>query len=405
MLKIKNVKNIDGKIQDVEIESEEDSLLDAKGRLMILPALIDPHVHFRVPGHAYKEDWMSGARAALGGGVTTVFDMPNTTPPPLDEKSVRQKMGLIDSHLKHADIPLRYGLWLGADKEHLNRIAQSKHLVVGIKVYMGSTTGGLLMDDPAAIEQVFKIAGENDMVVAVHAEDEELLRKRKALHVGESHPSVHSKIRHREAALLAVKQAIALSEKYHTKLYIAHVSTRDELELIRLAKKKKIPVHAEVTPHHLYLTEDHYTTLGTLAQMNPPVRTADDIHALWEGIADGTVDTVGSDHAPHTLEEKRQPYGEAPSGVPGVEMILPLLLTAYHRGKLSLKKIVELTSVNPKKLFGVKDGGDAVLVDLELEKTVVNQQIRSKCGWTPYVDMKLKGWPIYTILRGKIYET
>lgn len=405
MLKIKNVKKLDGTVADVEIESDKESLLDAKGRWLLMPALIDPHVHFRVPGHAYKEDWMTGAKAAIAGGVTSVFDMPNTTPPPVTPETVRQKMGLIDSHLKHADIPLRYHLWLGADKEHLSRISESKDLVVGIKVYMGSTTGGLLMDDPAAIEQVFKIAGENHMIVAVHAEDEEVMQKLKAKHLGATDPAVHSKIRHREAAIVAVKQAIALAEKFRTKLYIAHVSTLDELELIRQAKKKNIQVYAEVTPHHLHLTQEHYSTHGTLVQMNPPVRTQDDIEALWEGIADGTIDTIGSDHAPHTLDEKKRPYGKAPSGVPGVEMILPLLLNAYHRGKISLEKIVELTSTNPKKLFGIKDNDDAVLVDIDLEKTVSNLQVKSKCGWTPYADMKLKGWPIYTILRGEIYET
>lgn len=405
MIKIKNVKKIDGSIGNFEIESEEELEWDGRKKYLILPALIDPHVHFRTPGSAYKEDWMTGAKAAIAGGVTTVFDMPNNSPPPVDEVSVRTKKGIIDGHLKYANIPLRYHLWLGADKDHLDDIEKVKDWVIGIKVYMGSTTGGLLMDDPKSIERVFQIAAANDMIVAVHAEDEGLLREFKSQHKDVVDPAVHSKIRDRKAAIKAVKEAIALSKKYGTKLYIAHVSTKEELDLIRDAKKNKIPVYAEVTPHHLHLTEEDYGAHGNFIKVNPPIRTKEDVNALWDAIADGTIDTIGSDHAPHTIEEKNRPYHEAPSGVPGVEMILPLLLTAHHHGKISLETIVRLTSSNATQLFGLRKNDDWVLVDCDLEREIKNTLIKSKCGWSPYAGKRCKGWPKQIILKGKIYET
>lgn len=404
MLTIKNVKRLDGTMGTVEIESSEESTLDAKNKLLLLPALIDPHVHFRIPGSAYKEDWMTASRAAVTGGVTTVFDMPNNNPPVVDKSTLQNKTNIIDGHLKHADIPLRYHLWLGADKEHLDCIKELKDHVIGIKIYMGSTTGGLLMDDPKAIEEVFKIAAENNMIVAVHAEDEPLLRENKKKYEGNTDPSVHSKIRDRQAAILAVTYAISLSEKYGTKLYVAHVSTKEEIELIRKAKERKVPVFAEVTPHHLHLTVEDYSTQGNFIQVNPPIRTQDDVNALWEAIIDGTVDTIGSDHAPHTIEEKKRPYGEAPSGVPGVELTLPLLLTAHHQGKISLEKIVALTSGNIRKLFNLPPNDDCVLIDCEWEREIKSNMIKSKCGWSPYTGRRCRGWPRFTVLKGKLYE-
>lgn len=404
MLKVINVRMMNGAIGSVEIPSDEPLTFDAKEELLLMPAVIDPHVHFRVPGNEHKEDWMTGARAALAGGVTTVFDMPNNNPPPVCPNSIQSKKQVIDTHLQQANIPLRYHLWLGADKEHLDQISVSKAHVIGIKVYMGSTTGGLLMDDPQSIESVFKRAAENNMVVAVHAEDEKLMQQLKTTYAGATDPATHSKIRDRQAAIIALKQAISLSEKYGTKLYVAHVSTREELDMIRQAKKMQIPVFAEVTPHHLHLTEADYAKQGTFVQVNPPIRTHDDIEALWDGIIDGTVDTVGSDHAPHTIEEKNLPYGKAPSGVPGIEMILPLLLSAYYEGKISLKRIEQLTSANAIKLFGLEPSHDWVLIDEKHTKTIKHEDSKSKCGWTPYVGMKCKGWPKFTILKGKIYE-
>ena len=404
MIVVKNTKIVGGEIKDVVIDSADEVVIDADGRLMLIPALIDCHVHFRTPGHEYKEDWSTGAQAAIAGGVTTVFDMPNTDPPVVDKESLEGKMQLIERQLAEADIPLRYHLYLGADKKHLDEIGQVKDQVIALKAYMGSSTGGLLMDDDEGLDRLFQIAAQRDMIVAVHAEDEDILRANKEQYAGETDPAVHSRIRDRTAAIKAVTQAIELAEKYNTQLSVLHVSTKEEIELIRDAKQNHILVYAEVCPHHLVFTEEDYKRLGTKIQMNPPVRTKQDQDALWEAIQDGTVDTVGSDHAPHTLEEKMLPYGQAPSGVPGVEMILPILLNAYNQGKIALDRIIDLTRINPQEIYQLKPNKDVVLVDLDLEKEVREEELKSKCGWSPYAGMVLKGWPKYTILKGRVYE-
>lgn len=403
MLRIRNISTHDGSVRNLEISSGIDLDIDGE-HLTLLPSLIDPHVHFRTPGGEHKEDWKTAAAASVAGGVTMVLDMPNTSPTAITPKRLREKRKIIDRQLKEVGIPLRYGLYCGADQNHLDSISQVKNSAVGIKIYMGSSTGDLLMTDIQALAQVFALAAEEDLVVAVHAEDEEILKEKQLEHRRVTDPAIHSVIRDRSAAIKAVTEAIALAESYGTKLYIAHVTTREELELIRQAKKRGTKVFAEVTPHHLFLSSDDYSTLGTLGQMNPPLRTPDDNNALWEGIHDGTVDTIGTDHAPHTLEEKQQPYGSAPSGVPGVETLLPLLLNANHEGKISLEQIVALTRDNPAKIFSLKPPKDWVIVDRSAAHVVQNQNLKSKCGWSPFAGKTLVGWPLYTILKGKIYH-
>lgn len=319
MLTVKNVKTIWGQIKTIAFKSKSDFILDCEERLTLLPSVIDAHVHFRVPGAEHKEDWTTAAKAALSGGVTQVFDMPNNTPSCITKQRLLDKMKMIDKQLAAVKIPLRYHLYFGADQNHLDEIPEIKALAIGIKIYMGSSTGDLLMTDDQALERAFKHAGQENMMVAIHAEDEGIMQERKQLYWNSIDPAVHSKIRDRTAAVKAVKQALALSEKYNTKLFILHVTTKEELDLIREAKNKKIPVYAETTPHHLFLSENDYKKWGTLVQMNPPLRTLEDQEALWKGIIDGTIDTIGSDHAPHTLREKRTPYGQAPSGIPGIE--------------------------------------------------------------------------------------
>lgn len=260
------------------------------------------------------------------------------------------------------------------------------------------------MHDPAALEKAFRIAGENDVLIAVHAEDEDLIQARKieckaALHLG---AKAHSIIRNGEVAARAVAHAIALAAKYKTRLYVAHVSTREELDLIRKAKKRGLPVYAEAAPHHLFLTTQAYETLGTCALVNPPLR--DDNKALWEAIEDHTIDTIGTDHAPHLLEEKKRPYGSAPSGFPSIELYLALLLNAHSQKKISLEQIVSLTSTRPREIFHWKTNEDAVLVDLNAERTVDNAHLKTKAKWSPYAGLTLKGWPRYTILNGKVYS-
>jgi dihydroorotase len=403
MLKIKNVKTLEGTVIDFALASQQDQVLDAKGTLTMLPALIDPHVHFRVPGTTHKEDWNHAAKAAIAGGVTTVFDMPNNFPSCTTKNCLEEKIHLIEKQLEEVKIPLRYHLYLGADQNSIEEIGKCNKQIIGVKIYMGSSTGDLLMTDNQALDDVFRIAAQENLIVSVHAEDEEIIHSNKCKYDTKD-PSVHSKIRDRTAAIKAVNQALSLAEKYNNRLAILHVSTKEELGLIKEAKKKELLVFCEVTPHHLFMSENDYLSLGTKAQVNPPLRTIEDQKALWKGIEDGTVDMIGSDHAPHTLEEKSKPYGIAPSGIPGIETMLPLLLNAYNEKKITLEKIIQLTSLNIKNIFELKPNDDLVLVDLNMSKKVIDSQLKTKCGWSPFAGRHLKGWPVYTILKGRIFH-
>ncbi len=402
MIEIHKVQTTDGHRINHFIPSSENRVIDAE-HLMLFPALIDPHVHFRVPGAEHKETWETASRAAIAGGITTVFDMPNNNPSCYSAERLEKKIEIIEEQLKKGKVPLRYYLYLGADQNHLDQIPKVKDRIIGIKIYMGSSTGDLLMNDPESLEKAFKIAGENGVIATVHAEDEELIEKNRK-QFGEADPSLHSRIRNPEVAARAVEQAIALAKKYKTKLYIAHVSSQEELHLIRKAKKEGLPVYAEVTPHHLFLHDDAYKKLGTFALVNPPLRSKKDTEALWEAIYDETIDTVGSDHAPHTIEEKKRPYGSAPSGYPSVELYFPLLLNAYHEKRISLEQIVSLTHTRPQEIFDLPLNDDIVLVDLEKKRTIRDETLQTKAKWSPYAGWTVKGWPRYTVLKDKLYD-
>lgn len=374
-------------------------------QLLKLPGLIDPHVHFRTPGWEYKEDWKTAAKASIKGGYTTVFDMPNTIPPTVTEIALVEKKVLIDKQLKEVKIPLRYYLYFGADKHHLNEIKKIKGQVIGIKVFMGCSTGGLVIDDDESLHAIFKIAAEENMLVAVHAEDEKRLKENAKKFEGSQPYSIHSKIRDESAAILAVKKAIHLVRLYGTRLYILHVSTRQEIDLIAQAKEEGLPVFAETTPHHLFLNNSDYQNLKGKAVMNPPLRAPEHKMALFSAIKSGIIDTIGSDHAPHTLEEKAKAYGDCPSGVPGIETTLPLLFEAYHQNLLSLDNIMDLTSRRAKKIFNLTDcPDDYVLVDLSLAKIVEDKRLSTKCQWSPFAGRLLRGWPVTTVLKGHVYD-
>ncbi len=403
MIYFKDIQTTTGQPTDLIIESAENITI-AASHLMALPALIDPHVHFRTPGLEYKEDWRTAAKASICGGYTTVFDMPNTLPPTVTAQLLQEKKQLIDQQLAEIGIPLRYQLFFGADKNHLNEIAKVKKEVIGIKVFMGCSTGNLVIDDDASLQAVFEIAAALDMLVAVHAEDEHMLNERKANYSGVTDYSIHSRIRNAEVAACAVAKAIALTRVYKTRLYILHVSTLDEIQLIRAAKQEGLPVFAETTPHHLFINESAYPAWGGKVVMNPPIRTQQHQEALFTAIADKTIDTLGTDHAPHTLEEKAQPYGKCPSGVPGIETALPLLLNAYHEGLLSLDNIVSLTSTRAREIFRLPENDDWVLVDLNKQAIVNEKTLKTKCGWSPFAGRTLKGWPVYTVLKGRLFD-
>ena len=403
MITIQGVTTIDGTVSDVSLPSEEQRSIAGSG-LTLLPALIDPHVHFRTPGLEYKENWETGARAAIYGGITTVFDMPNTIPPTITLERIEEKEALIRQQLIKANIPLHFGLYLGADKAHFNQIPRCKGKIVGIKIFMGSSTGDLVMDDDDSLHAAFTLAAAHDLLIAVHAEDEALIHKRTTQFRGVSDPQVHSQIRNDEVAFLATQKAIALSRLHKTRLYILHVGTRREIELISQAKKEGVQVFVETTPHHLFLTIDDYARLGTKVQMNPPLRTQTDLAALWKAINEGVIDTIGSDHAPHTLEEKTRPYGQAPSGIPGVETTLPLLLDACNQGRITLRQIVRLMRERILDIFHLPSNDDFILVDMKKKATVDERRLKTRCGWSPYAGKVLQGWPVYTILQGKVYE-
>ena len=404
MITLKNVQDLKGNCADVTILSDDTQSIDATG-LTLLPGLIDPHVHFRVPGQDYKEDWIHAALAALRGGYTTVFDMPNNEPACVSVERLHDKQALIREQLQAADIDLRYHLYLGADKNHFDQVVNCKDQVIGIKVFMGSSTGELLMDDDSSLHAIFSLAAAHDLLVAVHAEDECMIQARQPLFAGETDFITHSKIRTPEVACAAIATALQLVRLYGTRLYILHVSTEEELALIAAAKQEGLPVFAETTPHHLFLNTEAYTELGAKAQVNPPLREPHHQAALLQAIRDGVIDTIGSDHAPHTKVEKAQAYGQAPSGMPGIETNLPLQLHAYHAGLLRLEDIVRLGYDNPRKMFQLPvHENDAVLVDLQQQKTVVGELLASKCGWSPFAGRQLTGWPVCTILRGKLYD-
>jgi dihydroorotase len=330
--------------------------------------------------------------------------MPNTLPSTITLERLEEKEKLIHQQLTKAKIPLHFGLYLGADKAHFDEISHCKGKMVGLKIFMGSSTGDLVMDDDESLHNAFKIAAAQDLLVAVHAEDEALIRERKLQFQGIADPKVHSQIRNDEVAFRATQKAIELARLYKTRLYILHVGTKREVDLIKHAKKEGVRVFVETTPHYLFLTTDDYAKQGTKVQMNPPLRTHEDTAALWKAVHDGVIDTIGSDHAPHTQAEKALPYGQAPSGIPGVETTLPLLLDACNQGRITLKQIVTLMRERILNIFRLPPNDDYILIDMKKKAAVEESALKARCGWSPYAGRVLQGWPVATILKGKVYD-
>jgi len=403
MTVINNVLKLDGAIVSVILSNHSSQEIDGKG-LTLLPALIDPHVHFRVPGDEHKENWLSASQACIESGITTVIDMPNNRPSCTTFEDLLLKHKLIQNQLHSAGIPLRYFLYFGADRRHLGEIAKVKKHAIAIKVFMGSSTGNLLIDDEPSLNEVFRIAADLDMLVSVHAEDENIIRDNKLRYSGCNDPAAHSKIRSRDAAIKAVERAISLAAKYGTRLCILHMSTKEEVALLRQAKLSGVNVHGEVAPHHLFLSTEDYSNWGTKVQVNPPLREPEDQECLWRALNEGTIDFIGTDHAPHTLQEKSLPYGQAPSGIPSVELLLPLLLDACNKGKLNLQTLVKATRTNIEKIFRLPPHDDYVLVDMKAVKTVSDENLKTKCRWSPYSGRHLQGWPNFTIIDQKLFQ-
>jgi dihydroorotase len=384
-----------------EISPALGPVLNAQG-LHLLPGLIDTQVHFREPGMTHKEDFESGSRSALFGGITAYFEMPNTKPPVTSLELLEQKYQLSKNRC-HTNFAY-YGGSIGTDFHELENMENYPYSP-GIKVFMGTSTGGYLVDQDEILDKILKNTRHR---LVVHAEDEETLQKRKYLIEVDPHPRSHYKWRNEESALRASQRIIQLARHNNRKIHILHITTAEEVELI--SKNSDIATF-EVLPQHLILTAPEcYERLGSLAQMNPPIRDSRHQKALWKAVNDGLVSVMGSDHAPHTLEEKAKKYPESPSGIPGVQTTVPLMLNCVNKGQLSLTRFVELMAENPRKLFQIKNKGrieigsdaDFTLVDMKEEKILSNNWIQSKCKYTPFDGMKLQGWPKIVILNGEV---
>jgi dihydroorotase len=369
--------------------------------LHVLPGVIDTQVHFREPGNEHKEDLETGTRAAVLGGVTAVFEMPNTNPTTSTQAALADKLARARGRAwcDHAF----YAGATGANSGILARL-EAMPGCCGVKMFMGSSTGSLLVDDDARVEVVLR-AGRRR--VAIHAEDEPRMNERRAL-AATGGPAQHPVWRDEESALRATRRALALARKAGRPVHILHVTTAEELPL--LAEHRDI-ASVEVTPQHLTLAAPEcYERLGTYAQMNPPIRAARHREALWRGVTEGVVDVLGSDHAPHTHEEKRKPYPASPSGMPGVQTLVPVMLDHVAAGRLSLERFVDLTSAGPQRLFNLAGKGrialgydaDLTIVDLAARRRIENSWIASRCGWTPFDGMTVTGWPRATVIRGRI---
>jgi dihydroorotase len=371
--------------------------IDCAG-LHILPGVMDTQVHFREPGATHKEDLETGSRAAALGGVTTVFEMPNTKPLTTGAAEVADKVARATKRM-HCD----FAFWIGGTQENIRDIPELERLpgAAGIKVFMGSSTGSLLVADDEGVSQILSKTRRR---AAFHSEDEYRLQERKSLRVP-GDPSSHPVWRDEISALRSTERLLRIARERRALIHVLHVSTKEEIDL--LAQHKDI-ASVETTPHHLVLSSDDYARLGTLAQMNPPVRDAGHREGLREGLRQGVVDVLGSDHAPHTLEEKAKAYPESPSGMPGVQTLVPLMLDQVNAGQLALQRFVDLTSAGPARLFGIAAKGriavgydaDLTIVDLKRRETIRNAWIASRCGWTPYDGKEVVGWPIGTIVRG-----
>ena len=395
---------LNGSIERIEgqITADATETIDAQGHLL-LPGVIDPQVHFREPGATHKEDLGSGSRAAVRGGVTSFLEMPNCRPATVDQIQMDWKLARAAR-----TCVANFGFFIGATKDNLAAL-NNVHPACGIKIFMGSSTGDLLVDDHESLDRIFSCGRR---LIAVHAEDEERIKQRTTEIIQPSDDplpySLHSEVRDPETALIATCRAVELSEKYGRRLHILHLSTASEVDYLRTNKPAQ--VSCEVIPNHLFLNTTDYQRLGSRAQMNPPIRDPGNASLLWQGLHDGVIDIIATDHAPHTLEEKSKPYPDSPAGMPGVETSLPLMLTHMKAGKCTLAEIQTWMSDGPARTYGIPNKGrieegfdaDLVLVDLNHSHEVRDEEVFSRAGWSPYSGLQLSGWPLYTMVGGRV---
>ena len=366
--------------------------------LHILPGVVDSQVHFREPGLEHKEDLQTGSLAAVLGGVTSVFEMPNTKPLTTSPEALADKVKR-GTHRMHCD----FAFWVGGTRDNAKDVAELERLpgAAGIKVFMGSSTGDLLVEDDEGVASILRNTRRR---AAFHSEDEFRLREREGLRV-ENDPSSHPVWRDEIAALTCTQRLVRIARETGARIHVLHISTAEEIEFL---KDYKDVATCEATPHHLTLSSEDYKTLGNLIQMNPPVRDARHRDGIWHGIGQGVVDVLGSDHAPHTLEEKQKPYPASPSGMTGVQTLVPIMLDHVNAGRLSLERFVDLSSHGPNRIFGMSRKGriavgydaDLTIVDMKRSVMITHEQAGSKAGWTPYHGKTVTGWPVGTIVRG-----
>ena len=384
-------------IGDLKDKSKE--TFDAKG-LTVLPGCIDTQVHFREPGSTDAEDLNSGSKAAVMGGITSVFEMPNTNPPTTNfeefDKKIKLGKGMYCNH----------AFYFGATAENYSTLEKLKNLTgcCGIKLFAGSSTGNLLVDKEKDIEKVFEHASK---VVAVHSEDEEILKMRKKL-IEKGNVKTHPVWRNEEVAMSSTRRIVKIAKRFNKKAHILHITTKEEIDFL---SQNKGNITFEITPQHLtFYAPDCYDKIGTYAQMNPPIRNKTHQDRLWYAIKNNYNDTIGSDHAPHLKVNKDKPYPDSPSGMPGVQTLLPVMLNHINNGKLKLEQLMKFICENPVKIFGIKNKGyikkdfdaDLTIVDLNRKIKIDNKDMQSKCKWTPYHGETFKGCAVATIINGKI---
>jgi len=396
-----DVALVDNKIKKIgKIEVNGSKVLDASNKL-VLPGIIDTQTHFREPGSTDREDLESGSRAAVLGGVTSVFEMPNTNPPTSNLIEFEKKLNLAKNRM-HCN----YAFYFGATPENVDQLSKLKGLkgCCGVKLFAGSSTGKLLVDKEADIE---KVISQSDRIVSIHSEDEAILNLRKKF-IKEGDVHSHPEWRNTECAISSTRRVVKIAERYNKQIHVLHVTTKEEVDFLAMHKKN---VTFEITPQHLTLyAPDCYDKLGTFVQMNPPIRTKEHYDRLWVAVKNSIVDVLGSDHAPHSKEDKNKKYPASPSGMPGVQTILPIMLNHINNEKLSLEQLIKLMCENPCKIFGIQNKGyikegfdaDLTIIDMNKEQTINNKMMASKCGWTPFNNMVVKGFPVAAIINGKI---
>jgi dihydroorotase len=373
-----------------------DETIDASG-LYLLPGVIDDQVHFREPGLTHKEDLATASRACAKGGVTTFLEMPNTKPATTTQARLNEKLALAASKSL-----VNYGFYIGATVDNVDDLRQAGR-TPGIKIFIGSSTGDMLVDEQDALERIFS---ETTLPITAHCEDETTVRNNAARLAGTTDVADHSRIRDHEAALTATRRAIDLAFRHNHRFHVLHVSTAAETQL--LADHRGL-ITGEACPHHLLFNVDDYARLGTLVQMNPSIKTREDSAELWRALADGRLQVVATDHAPHTLEEKRQPYPASPSGLPAVENSLALMLNEVNGGRCTLEQVAHWMCDAPARVWDIVGKGriavgydaDLVLVDLNLAQTIRNEDQITKSGWSPWHGEQLTGWPVRTWVMGR----